>query len=164
MPGPFDRPTVEAMTDWHRPVIARAKSGALRPWNLLVGAPETGGLAMVARGTLPPRTAGPPLHVHTHEDEGFLVTDGVLTTRCGDDTIELRAGEMIWLPRGAPHAFANLSDKPTTIVGIVTPGQLSEMFREQDAYLRDRTEPPDPDVLQEISARYGVTAVGPPLL
>jgi quercetin dioxygenase-like cupin family protein len=152
------------MTDWPAPEIARVETGSPRPWNLLVGAPETGGQAMIACGTLPPRTAGPPLHVHTLEDEGFVVTDGVLTARCGDQTIELHAGEMVWLPRGAPHAFANLSDEPTTIVGIVTPGHLSEMFREQDAYLRDRAQPPEPEVLHEISARYGVTAVGPPLL
>jgi mannose-6-phosphate isomerase-like protein (cupin superfamily) len=151
------------MTDWHAPVIARADPGS-RPWNLLVGAPETDGLVMVGMGTLPPATAGPPLHVHAAEDEGFVVVSGLLTARCGEQTVELRPWEMIWLPRKVPHTFANLSDEPTTIVSIVAPGGLSQMFREQDDYLRDTTEAPDPAALQEISERYGVVAVGPPLL
>jgi quercetin dioxygenase-like cupin family protein len=144
------------------PVVGRADS-SVRPWNLLLGAPETEGAAMVGSGVLPPRTAGPPLHVHTNEDEAFYVCSGVLTAQFAQRRLELNAGEVIWLPRGIPHAFANLSDQPTSIVSLVVPGALSEMFREQDAYLRDVDGDPDPAILAEISIRHGVHPVGPPL-
>jgi hypothetical protein len=45
----------------------------------------------------------------------------------------------------------------------VVPGALSEMFREQDAYLHDVDGDPDPAMLAEISIRHGVQPVGPPL-
>jgi quercetin dioxygenase-like cupin family protein len=140
------------------PIIGRPEASD-RPWNLLLGAPETAGAAMLGSGVLPPHTAGPPLHVHTHEDEAFFVCSGVLTAQFGEQRIELSAGEVIWLPREIPHAFANLSDEPTAIMSIVVPGALSEMFREQDAYLREVDGAPDPDVLAEISMRFGVRRV-----
>jgi quercetin dioxygenase-like cupin family protein len=145
------------------PIIGRAERSG-RPWNLLLGAPETHGSAMVGSGVLPPRTAGPPLHVHAREDEAFYVCAGVLTAQFGTHRLELTAGEVIWLPRGIPHAFANLSDQPTSIVSLVVPGALSEMFREQDEHLRRTDGDPDPAVLAEISMRFGVRPVGPPLL
>jgi quercetin dioxygenase-like cupin family protein len=145
------------------PIIGRADDSG-RPWNLLLGGPETDGAAMIGSGLLPPRTAGPPLHVHSNEDEAFLVCSGVLTAQFGERGLELNAGEVIWLPRGIPHAFANLSDEPTAIVSLVVPGALSEMFREQDAYLRRVEGEPDPSVLAEISSRFGVELVGPPLI
>jgi quercetin dioxygenase-like cupin family protein len=151
------------MSESLSPVVGRAQ-GSPRPWNLLLGAPETAGAAMVGSGLLPPHTAGPPLHVHANEDEGFYVCSGVLTAQFGDQRLELNAGEVVWLPRGVPHAFANLSDEPTAIVSLVVPGGLSEMFREQDAYLSGVEGEPDPAVLAEISVRYGVQPVGPPLL
>lgn len=151
------------MTDTSVPTIGRP-AGSSRPWNLLLGASETNGAAMVGSGVLPPHTAGPPLHVHSNEDEAFFVCSGVLTAQFGDERLQLNAGEVIWLPRGIPHAFANLSDAPTVIVSFVAPGELSEMFREQDAYLGSVKGEPDPTVLAEISRRFGVQPVGPPLL
>jgi quercetin dioxygenase-like cupin family protein len=145
------------------PVVGRA-AGSPRPWNLLLGGPETEGAAMVGAGVLAPRSAGPPLHVHANEDEAFYVCSGVLTAQFGEQRLELHAGEVAWLRRGVPHAFANLSDEPTSIVSFVTPGGLSEMFREQDAYLAGVEGEPDPAVLAEISVRFGVRPVGPPLL
>jgi hypothetical protein len=38
------------------------------------------------------------------------------------------------------------------------------MFREQDAYLAGVEGEPDPAALAEISVRFGVRPVGPPLL
>jgi quercetin dioxygenase-like cupin family protein len=145
------------------PVVGRT-DGSPRPWSLLLGGPETQGAAMVGAGVLPPRTAGPPLHRHTNEDEAFYVCSGVLTAQLADLRLELQAGEVVWLPRNVPHAFANLSDAPTAIVSFVTPGGLSEMFREQDAHVAEHGGRADPVVLAEISNRYGVELVGPPLL
>jgi quercetin 2,3-dioxygenase len=145
------------------PIVGRTDSSE-RPWNLLLGAPETDGAAMIGSGVLPPHTAGPPLHVHSHEDEAFYVCSGVMTAQFGDQQLELRAGEVIWLPRRIPHAFANLTDEPTSIVSLIVPGALSEMFREQDAYLRRVEGEPDPAVLAQISSRFGVELVGPPLI
>ena len=42
-------------------------------------------------------------HHHDHEDELFLVTKGSFRMEFRDRTVELRAGEMIVVPRGVEH-------------------------------------------------------------
>jgi quercetin dioxygenase-like cupin family protein len=59
----------------------------------LVGAADTGGLLGVSIVTQPPGVAT-PLHRHTHEAEAFLVLEGQLSYRAGDDVHELDAGSV----------------------------------------------------------------------
>jgi uncharacterized cupin superfamily protein len=58
-------------------------------------------LAALAEVRLPPLTAGPNLHVHTREDELFVVLDGVMTVQVGDQLQEIGAGGLAW--RAAPR-------------------------------------------------------------
>jgi quercetin dioxygenase-like cupin family protein len=74
---------------------------------------------------------GPPLHQHVHEDETIVVLDGTLEVRCGPDTWTGGPGTTFFLPRGLPHAFASV-DGPATILFLVTPGHLDELFRLRD--------------------------------
>ncbi len=111
-----------------------------------------------------PRSSGPGLHVHTREDEAVYVIEGVLTVRVGQETFEAAAGTLVWLPRGEPHTFANLSEQRVRAFGVITPAGLEGMFRETEAYFASLVGPPDPQMLSDIGARYGVTALGPGLL
>jgi mannose-6-phosphate isomerase-like protein (cupin superfamily) len=43
--------------------------------------------------------AGPPLHVHDREDEGFYVLDGDLSVRCGGDVFDAPRGSLVFQPR-----------------------------------------------------------------
>jgi mannose-6-phosphate isomerase-like protein (cupin superfamily) len=42
-------------------------------------------------------------HAHAHEDELFLVVRGAFTMEFRDRNVELRAGDMIVVPRGVEH-------------------------------------------------------------
>jgi quercetin dioxygenase-like cupin family protein len=48
---------------------------------------------------------GPPLHVHSREDEGILMLEGEIRFRQGDDEFVAGPGTLVWGPRGVPHAF-----------------------------------------------------------
>jgi quercetin dioxygenase-like cupin family protein len=52
--------------------------------------------------------AGPvaPLHVHHEDDEAWLVLEGVLVIRVGDEDVRARPGEAVRVPAGTPHAYA----------------------------------------------------------
>jgi hypothetical protein len=113
---------------------------------------------------LAPRSSGLGLHVHTREDEAVYVTEGTLTVRVGEQTFEASAGTLVWLPRGEPHTFANLSEQRVRAFGVITPAGLEGMFEETESYFANLIGPPDPSTLSEIGARYGVTALGPGLL
>lgn len=134
------------------------------PWRILAGGDRTRGQTIFGEAALGPRSPGPFLHVHTREDEAAYVIEGVLTVRVGDRMTEVRAGSLVWLPRGEPHAFANLSDEPVRVFGVVTPAGLEGMFAEQAEYFAGLSGPPDERRVAEIGARYGVTVIGPALL
>jgi mannose-6-phosphate isomerase-like protein (cupin superfamily) len=143
------------------PGEARGPAGG--PWRTRVAGADTGGLLVVGDAVMPPRSAGPSLHVHTREDEATYVVEGVLTVVLGDERFEVPAGGVAWLPRGVPHTFANLGTVPVRVVGMVVPSGLEGMFAEQTEYFRSLDGPPDPAAVAAIGRRFGVTVVGPPV-
>ncbi len=135
-----------------------------RPWQVLAGGDRTGGAVMFGEARLPPRTSGPGLHVHTREDEAAFIITGVVTFLVGDQRFEATSGQLVWLPREVPHTFANLGDEPAWVFGTTTPAGLEQMFAEQAEYFKGLDGPPDPLRVREIGDRYGVRALGPPLV
>lgn len=58
--------------------------------------------------TLAPRFAGPPPHVHPHQEERFEVLSGTLDVLLDGEWRQVRAGERLTVPPGAPHTIRNL--------------------------------------------------------
>jgi quercetin dioxygenase-like cupin family protein len=77
---------------------------------------------------LEPGTVGARLHYHRYLDETFVVTDGMLAVSHGQTKVAARAGSVIHVPRFTPHAFANESDRPVTLMLIFNPAQGREGF------------------------------------
>ncbi|MDO9707035.1 cupin domain-containing protein [Paracraurococcus lichenis] len=142
--------------------ILRAPGEGLR--NLAFGerlirirAAETAGRFALWEEPVPPGW-GPPLHVHTREDEFFQVLAGTLRFRCGDRVWEGGAGSTALLPRGVPHAFRNIGAEAAQILVGVTPGGFEEFFVEVAA-----AGVSDPAAAAAIGAKYGLDFLGPPL-
>jgi len=93
---------------------------------------ETKGAFFEIEAVIPPRTSGPPAHLHLREEESFAVVEGRLWVRCGKERIELGPGESATVPPNTAHTFANRTDQPVTVVTRSTPaGLLEQMFRLQ---------------------------------
>lgn len=133
------------------------------PWRTRVRGAETGGLLIIGDATMPPMSAGPSLHIHTHEDEASYVVEGVLTVVLGSERFDVPAGGIAWLPRGVPHTFANLTNNPVRVVGMAVPAGLEGMWAEFAAYFASLQGPPDEAALDEIGKRYGIAVIGPPI-
>lgn len=133
------------------------------PWRVIAGGAKTQGQLVIGEANLPPRTSGPSLHVHEHEDEATFVIEGVLTFKIGDAEFQAGPGALVWAPRGIPHTFANRTDEPVRVLGVITPAGIEGMFREQGDYFSGLQGPPDEDLIAEIGSRYGVKVVGPGL-
>lgn len=158
--GPF-RGGIVAATE---PFMVGPPEGRPRPWRVVVGRGRTGGALALGDARIPPGSPGPGRHVHTNEDEAIYIVSGVLTVEVGNQRFEAGPQSLVWLPRGIPHIFANLSDEEVWTVGTTTPPGLEDMFLEQAAYFEALQGPPDQEVLMALSARYGVYPVdGPPL-
>jgi mannose-6-phosphate isomerase-like protein (cupin superfamily) len=146
------------------PFVAGPPADRSQPWRVVTDGSLSNGMAL-GDARIPPGAPGPGRHVHTHEDEGIYVVTGVLTVEVGDERYEVGAESFVWLPREVPHVFANLGTEEVWTVGLLSSPGLTGMFHEQAEYFASLQGPPDPEVLLDISLRYGVRPVeGPPLV
>ena len=53
-----------------------------------------------------PPGGGPRLHRHPYE-EVFVVLDGTATFTAGDETVEVKGGQVVVVPAGVAHKFVN---------------------------------------------------------
>jgi quercetin 2,3-dioxygenase len=102
---------------------------------------------------------GPSLHVHLDQDEVFYVVDGEFLFQAGDERQTLKAGDTIFLPRNIPHTWLQLSDKGKLIYVLQPAGGLEDFFKEMKALNR----PPTFAEEQQMSLKYGVKTLGPPI-
>ncbi len=52
------------------------------------------------------------MHTHRHEDEYTYVLEGEIGVQVGDEVRVARPGDLVFKPRGVPHAFWNAGDVP----------------------------------------------------
>ena len=62
-----------------------------------------------------------PLHVHHDDDEAWIVLQGSLRFRMGDEFVDVAAGGGILAPRGTPHQYGNPSPEPARYLLVMTP-------------------------------------------
>jgi mannose-6-phosphate isomerase-like protein (cupin superfamily) len=82
---------------------------------------QDGQVILELRGSLPPRSEGPPLHIHHAEDEYGDVTNGTLSAVVGGQRVEAGPGQSVQLPRGVPHRWWNAGDEPLAFNGRARP-------------------------------------------
>jgi mannose-6-phosphate isomerase-like protein (cupin superfamily) len=97
---------------------------------------------------------GTPMHVHDNEEERFVVLEGTMQFACGDERMEMSAGDSTIVARGVPHAWCNLSKTPLRMLVIFTPGRIDKMFSETIKAKSD-------DALAALVTQYGTRLTGP---
>jgi quercetin dioxygenase-like cupin family protein len=125
--------------------------------NVLLRGEESGGRISLMDNRVPPGRPGPPLHRHDF-DELFVVLDGELTFRLGEERIARRAGEVAFAPRGVDHTFANLADAEARTLIVCTPAGFERYFARLAA---EQAGVPAPE--WALAATPPVTTVGPPI-
>jgi quercetin dioxygenase-like cupin family protein len=132
------------------------------PTLVKVGPADTGGALALFHLTAPPMS-GPPLHVHSREDEVFYVLDGELVFEMDGRRETIGAGGSVFLPRGVTHRYQNFTARDARVLLVVTPGAFHDFFLELSAATPPAGGIPPLDVLQTIDARHGITTLGPPM-
>ncbi|ONK12941.1 cupin domain-containing protein [Streptomyces sp. MP131-18] len=132
-------------------------------FSVLLGKDATEGKLTVGRFDVP-RGEAPPFHLHTREDEVFLLVKGTAVVWCGEEEHELGEGGIVYLPRGIPHSYRITSERADLLM-IATPGGIEGMFRHAGRDLAT-PRPEDfeisPSLLAEAAGLYGNIVVGPP--
>jgi quercetin dioxygenase-like cupin family protein len=136
-------------------------------FEFLVPSDATGGQLSVFRATMP-EGFSPPRHIHTREDEVFLVQDGDVCFWIDGKLLLAGPGTTVFMPRGNPHTF-RIQSPSATILGVMTPGEFEQLFRNLGIPAGERALPTPGIVPFDVPAvmaeqeRLGTTVVGPPL-
>ena len=113
-------------------------------------------------GAIVPPGSGPPPHIHSREEESFLVLEGEMTFQLGDERIVAGEGTFLNMPVGSLHCFKNESNKTARLLISLAPAGLEQMFFEVGKPLAEdvTTAPPPSETeikkLLEAAPRYGV--------
>ena len=97
-----------------------------------LGAEHTDGAVSVLELVLAPG-GGAPSHRHSREHEILVVSEGALRVEEEDGHTVLNAGDLVLIPRGTRHAFANAADGVMRALIVTVPGGLEEFFRALEA-------------------------------
>jgi len=102
---------------------------------------------------------GPALHLHFEQDEIFTIIEGSYRFVAGDQLYVLNAGDTIFLPRGIPHTWIQLTDHGRMIYFLQPAGKMEEFFQ----YMNNLKEMPSQSEIDRIHAEHQMKVVGPPL-
>jgi quercetin dioxygenase-like cupin family protein len=118
---------------------------------------ETDGAFATLNVGVPPGE-GPPLHVHSREDEWVFILAGDLRWKLGDELRRTGAGSFVFIPRGTAHCFQNVGEEPGRILIIFAPAGMEGFFDR----LSEMTEF-DLEMFRRAAAEHGMEVIGPPL-
>jgi quercetin dioxygenase-like cupin family protein len=130
---------------------------------VLLDAARSDGQLMVVRTTLHQGDAS-PVHVHSREDEVFLLLSGAGLVWVGDERHEVSQGGVAFLPRDIPHGYL-ITSPHADMLTLATPGGLEGFFRSAGHDLA--TPRPDgfavtPATMAPALAQHGGRIIGPP--
>jgi len=128
--------------------------------SLLVTSKETAGQYALLRAT-ERKGLEPPPHIHTKEDETFLIVEGEVEYTVGHQVFKAKEGDVMFLPRNIQHSFKIQTEKLETLI-LLTPGGLENYFVEMSIPAGEVQLPPmpqgPPDIkkLVTTASKYGV--------
>lgn len=130
-------------------------------YRFLATGEDTDGKYAMWEAIVPPG-GGPPPHVHSREEEGFLVIEGEITFQVGGKRIVAKAGTFANMPVGTVHSFKNESNQTAKMIITVAPAGLEQMFfevsllLEQGATVAPKPSPEDIEKLLTAAPKYGI--------
>ena len=84
---------------------------------------------IVLEMTLPVGSSA-PLHVHDDLDDTWYVLEGQMVVRCGDEVTVAGAGHWLSMPRGVPHTFRVVGDRPARILLVHDNATFRDLVRD----------------------------------
>jgi quercetin dioxygenase-like cupin family protein len=122
----------------------------------MIDSQDSGGGFSLVEHPIAPRSLAAPMHTHTNEDEYSYILEGEVGLQVGDEVVTATPGDLVFKPRGVPHAFWNAGDEPARLLEIISPGGFERYFEEL-APLFPADGPPDFAGIAAVQERYGLT-------
>jgi quercetin dioxygenase-like cupin family protein len=123
----------------------------------MVGGEQTQGNFSLVEHPIEPRALAAPMHTHKHEDEYTYVLEGEIGVQIGEEVIVARPGDLVFKPRGVPHAFWNATDTLARALEIVSPAGFERYFAELAPLFPPANRGPlDAEAVDAVRAKYGL--------
>ena len=123
----------------------------------MIDGAQSGGTFALVEHPIGPRVLAAPMHTHRHEDEYTYVLEGEVGVQVGDEVRVARPGDLVFKPRGIPHAFWNAGDAPARALEIISPAGFERYFLEIAPLLPPaHPGPPDEQRLFAVQEKYGL--------
>jgi len=101
---------------------------------------------------------GPPPHVHRSFEEAWFILEGKVAFTADGRTISAERGTFLFVPRGVPHTFRVLGERPARWLGIFSPGRYVGLVEELGP-LMPVNGPPDSAAVARLFAKYDTEMV-----
>src|SRR5919112_4621858 len=79
----------------------------------MIGGDETRGNFALVEYLIGARALAAPMHTHEREEEYTYVLEGEVGVQIGEEVLVAEPGDLVFKPRGVPHAFWNAADEPS---------------------------------------------------
>jgi quercetin dioxygenase-like cupin family protein len=144
------------------PVSETIQVGALSV-RFLVEAADSNGSVSVFECFVPAESKMPAPHSHDAFEETIYGLEGVTVWQVDGQTLEIRPGEAVCIPRGAVHGFDNPGAGDAKFLAVASPGVMTpDYFREIHEVLASNPGgPPDIEKMAEVMRRHGLTPAPP---
>jgi quercetin dioxygenase-like cupin family protein len=120
---------------------------------------DTNGSLAMFEFTVPAGAKVPIPHYHKEYDETAYGLEGEMTFTVDGKIVKIGPGDSVFIPRGVPHGFNNLTQTDAKALAVITPGLLtSEFFKEIAAMVTDG-KPPDVAAMKAIMLKHGLVPV-----
>ncbi len=124
--------TVEPMTGQPRAFAGRPGEGehlVFGGTTLIVraSAEMTGGASSMFEESAP--LLDTSRHVHADEDEMYYIVEGEHIYQCGDKEFQVCPGDLVFLPRGLPHAHRRVVPQAGRLIFMTVPGGFEGFFQ-----------------------------------
>ena len=165
--APAPSPDVENLLD--SPVSPRRVASIVRPGDgqrirsfgneieFMLTAEQTAGSLTLGVASVPAGN-GPPPHVHSAEDEMFLIMEGEYRVYLDGVWTNVGPGSVVYLPRGSVHTFQVVGPTPGKHWVLTTPSGFERFFA-RTAEVFAAPGPPDFARIADINAEFGVAFV-----
>ena len=123
----------------------------------MIGGEEAGGNFALVEYLIGARALAAPMHTHEREEEYTYVLEGEVGVQIGEEVHLARPGDLVFKPRGVPHAFWNAADEPARALEMISPAGFERYFAELAPLLPPANQGPlDEEAVGAVREKYGL--------
>ncbi|HEU5052153.1 MAG TPA: cupin domain-containing protein [Hanamia sp.] len=127
--------------------------------NFLLDGEDTNSGIVMFEFIIPEGSKVPVPHYHKEVDEVIYGLEGITTTTVDGEIKEIKAGDTLFIPKGAVHHHDNRHSGMAKSLIIMTPATIGPAYFKEMSELIKPGVPPDPKKASEIMLRHGLIPV-----